>query len=144
MPGRDGGTATTCKMALLNDRYYLGFEPWDEAFEIARRRMDDAHREYRPGVGSIPHGHEPRAAAHARNDVSSWGGSSSELRTVASQIRFCSGKPQIQPRIWGFSLRSSRMAIRCLELWRDCGCPTPIRASKSWKKSGRSLRARLL
>ncbi len=40
------GTATTCKMALLNDRYYLGFEPWDKAYEIARRRMEDAHREY--------------------------------------------------------------------------------------------------
>lgn len=44
------GTATTCKMALLNDRYYLGFEPWEQSFEIARRRMQEAHREYLRGL----------------------------------------------------------------------------------------------
>ncbi len=37
------GAATTPKMALLNHRRYLGFEPWDKAFAIAERRMQDAH-----------------------------------------------------------------------------------------------------
>jgi site-specific DNA-methyltransferase (adenine-specific) len=37
------GAATSCKMALLTHRRYLGFEPWDKAFEIAKRRMTDAH-----------------------------------------------------------------------------------------------------
>ena len=37
------GAATTCKMALLTHRRYLGFEPWDEAHGIACRRMQDAH-----------------------------------------------------------------------------------------------------
>jgi DNA methylase len=38
------GAATTPKMALLAHRRYLGFEPWDQAFAIAERRMRDAHR----------------------------------------------------------------------------------------------------
>ena len=37
------GAATTPKMALLNHRRYLGYEPWDKAFAIAERRMTDAH-----------------------------------------------------------------------------------------------------
>ncbi len=37
------GAATTPKMALLNHRRYLGFEPWDKAFAIAERRIQDAH-----------------------------------------------------------------------------------------------------
>jgi DNA modification methylase len=38
-----GGAATTPKMALLNYRRYLAFEPWDKAFAIAERRMRDAY-----------------------------------------------------------------------------------------------------
>lgn len=38
------GAATTCKMALLTGRRYLGFEPWDFAYGLAQRRMADAHR----------------------------------------------------------------------------------------------------
>ena len=34
---------TTPKMALLTHRRYLGFEPWDKAFAISERRMQDAH-----------------------------------------------------------------------------------------------------
>lgn len=41
------GAATTCKMALLNDRRYLGMEVHPPFFDIARRRMRDAHAEYR-------------------------------------------------------------------------------------------------
>ena len=37
------GTGTTPKMALLTHRRYLGFEPWDKAFAISERRMQDAH-----------------------------------------------------------------------------------------------------
>ena len=37
------GAGTTPKMALLSHRRYLGFEPWDKAFAIAQRRMQDAH-----------------------------------------------------------------------------------------------------
>jgi DNA modification methylase len=37
------GAATTPKMALLNHRRYLGCEPWDKAYVIAKRRMQDAH-----------------------------------------------------------------------------------------------------
>ena len=37
------GAGTTPKMALLTHRRYLGFEPWDKAFAIAQRRMQDAH-----------------------------------------------------------------------------------------------------
>ena len=37
------GAATTAKMALLNHRRFLAFEPWDKAFAIAERRMQDAH-----------------------------------------------------------------------------------------------------
>ncbi len=38
------GSGTTCKMALLTGRRYLGFEPWAFAHAIAERRMADAHR----------------------------------------------------------------------------------------------------
>lgn len=38
------GAGTTCKMALLTGRRYLGFEPWDYAHSLAQRRMADAHR----------------------------------------------------------------------------------------------------
>lgn len=38
------GAGTTCKMALLTGRRYLGFEPWDFAYGLAQRRMADAHR----------------------------------------------------------------------------------------------------
>ena len=41
------GAATTCKMALLNHRYYLGFEEQERYFRIAERRLSDAHAEYR-------------------------------------------------------------------------------------------------
>ncbi len=37
------GAATTAKMALLSHRRFLGFEPWDKAYRIACRRMEDAH-----------------------------------------------------------------------------------------------------
>jgi hypothetical protein len=37
------GAGTTPKMALLNHRRYLGCEPWNKAFAIAKRRMRDAH-----------------------------------------------------------------------------------------------------
>jgi hypothetical protein len=37
------GAGTTPKMALLSHRRYLGFEPWDEAYAIAKRRMTDAY-----------------------------------------------------------------------------------------------------
>lgn len=38
------GAGTTCKMALLSGRRYLGFEPWDFAHGLAQRRMADAYR----------------------------------------------------------------------------------------------------
>lgn len=41
------GAATTCKMALLSDRYYLGYEVHEPYHGIAQRRMADAHRAYR-------------------------------------------------------------------------------------------------
>ena len=37
------GAGTTPKMALLWHRRYLGFEPWDKAFAISERRMQDAY-----------------------------------------------------------------------------------------------------
>jgi site-specific DNA-methyltransferase (adenine-specific) len=44
------GAATTCKMALLTHRYYLGFEVHGPYHEIALRRMADAHQTYRSQV----------------------------------------------------------------------------------------------
>jgi site-specific DNA-methyltransferase (adenine-specific) len=41
------GAATTCKMALLHNRKYLGFEIYRRYFRIAQRRMRDAHAQYR-------------------------------------------------------------------------------------------------
>ena len=37
------GAATTCKMALLNDRQYLGFEVFKDYHDIAMRRLAEAH-----------------------------------------------------------------------------------------------------
>ena len=37
------GAATTCKMAMLNNRRYLGFEIHEPYFHIAQRRLRDAH-----------------------------------------------------------------------------------------------------
>lgn len=41
------GAGTTCKMALLNHRRYLGFEINPHYHALAERRMRDAHAEYR-------------------------------------------------------------------------------------------------
>jgi site-specific DNA-methyltransferase (adenine-specific) len=41
------GAATTCKMALLNHRDYLGFEVHEPYHRLAVRRMEDAHAQYR-------------------------------------------------------------------------------------------------
>ena len=41
------GAATTCKEALLADRYYLGFEVHDPYHRLAERRLSDAHASYR-------------------------------------------------------------------------------------------------
>ena len=41
------GAATSCKMALLNDRNYLGFEVHEPYHRLAVRRMNEAHAEYR-------------------------------------------------------------------------------------------------
>jgi DNA modification methylase len=41
------GAATTCKMALLSHRRYLGFEIHEPFFQLAQRRMRDAHAKYR-------------------------------------------------------------------------------------------------
>ena len=41
------GSGTTCKMALLNDRHYLGFEVHRPFYQVAVRRMQDAHAEHR-------------------------------------------------------------------------------------------------
>ncbi|WP_435017981.1 DNA-methyltransferase [Tundrisphaera sp. TA3] len=41
------GAATTCKMALLMDRYYLGFEVHEPYHRLAERRLSDALMEYR-------------------------------------------------------------------------------------------------
>jgi site-specific DNA-methyltransferase (adenine-specific) len=41
------GSGTTCKMALLNHRHYLGFEVHRPYSRLAVRRMHDAHTEYR-------------------------------------------------------------------------------------------------
>ncbi len=41
------GAATTCKMALLNHRHYLGFEVHEPYYRLAVRRMQDAQHEYR-------------------------------------------------------------------------------------------------
>ncbi len=40
------GLGTTCKMALLNHRSYLGMEITPEYVELAQRRLDLAHRRY--------------------------------------------------------------------------------------------------
>ena len=45
------GAATTCKMALLNNRRYLGFEIHEPYFRIAQRRLRDAHAQYDRGLG---------------------------------------------------------------------------------------------
>jgi site-specific DNA-methyltransferase (adenine-specific) len=41
------GSATTCKMALLNHRHYLGLEIHEPYFQLAQRRMRDAHAQHR-------------------------------------------------------------------------------------------------
>ncbi|WP_337173513.1 site-specific DNA-methyltransferase [Paludisphaera sp.] len=41
------GAATTCKSALLADRYYLGFEVHEPYHRLAERRLSDAHDAYR-------------------------------------------------------------------------------------------------
>ncbi|OJW13126.1 MAG: hypothetical protein BGO49_20225 [Planctomycetales bacterium 71-10] len=41
------GAATTCKAALLADRYYLGFEVHEPYHRLAERRLSDAHDAYR-------------------------------------------------------------------------------------------------
>lgn len=41
------GAATTCKIALLNHRRYLGFEVHEPYYELALRRMREAQEEYR-------------------------------------------------------------------------------------------------
>jgi DNA modification methylase len=40
------GTATTCKMALLNHRKFIGFEIHRPYYDIAQRRMQEAWMEY--------------------------------------------------------------------------------------------------
>jgi DNA modification methylase len=40
------GSATTCKMALLENRHYLGFEIHEPYFRLAQRRTRDAHARY--------------------------------------------------------------------------------------------------
>lgn len=35
------GSGTTCKMAILNDRHYIGFELSEEYFDIACQRLDE-------------------------------------------------------------------------------------------------------
>jgi site-specific DNA-methyltransferase (adenine-specific) len=46
------GSATTCKMALLNHRHYLGFEIHEPYFQLAQQRMRDAHAKYRDDLDS--------------------------------------------------------------------------------------------
>jgi N6-adenosine-specific RNA methylase IME4/DNA modification methylase len=64
------GAATTCKMALLNDRNYLGFEIHEPFHRLAIRRVNDAHGEYRDdldnwlSIGQI----------HRREPLRSFGG----------------------------------------------------------------------
>jgi N6-adenosine-specific RNA methylase IME4 len=41
------GAGTTCKMALLNNRRYLGFEIHEPYFRIAVHRLREAHQQYR-------------------------------------------------------------------------------------------------
>ena len=41
------GAGTTCKMALLSCRHYLGFEIHGPYHALAQRRMNDAHAEFR-------------------------------------------------------------------------------------------------
>jgi len=41
------GAATTCKIALLNHRRFLGFEVHEPYYELALRRMREAQEEYR-------------------------------------------------------------------------------------------------
>jgi len=41
------GSATTCKMALLNDRDFLGMEIDEKAWEVGCERMENALNEYR-------------------------------------------------------------------------------------------------
>ncbi|NQU22454.1 MAG: site-specific DNA-methyltransferase [Candidatus Nealsonbacteria bacterium] len=41
------GSGTTCKMALLNNRRYLGFEIHGPYFQIAQKRMRRAHEQHR-------------------------------------------------------------------------------------------------
>jgi site-specific DNA-methyltransferase (adenine-specific) len=44
------GSATTCKMALLTNRRYLGFEIHEPYFRLAQRRMREAHAQYDSGL----------------------------------------------------------------------------------------------
>ena len=54
------GSGTTARMALLNDRRYLGYEAHQPYFEIARRRLTDARAEYRRRLDVwLAAGHRP-------------------------------------------------------------------------------------
>lgn len=47
------GLATTCKMALLNHRRYLGMEIDKEFHRLAERRMKLAHLKYRQRLDEL-------------------------------------------------------------------------------------------
>jgi len=47
------GLATTCKMALLNHRQYLGMEVDGKYHRLAERRMKLAHLNYRQKVDGL-------------------------------------------------------------------------------------------
>lgn len=54
------GSGTTAKMALLNDRRYLGYEAHEPYFDIARRRLTDAKVAYRRRLDEwLAAGHSP-------------------------------------------------------------------------------------
>jgi DNA modification methylase len=44
------GAGTTCRMAMLNDRHYLGFEIHEPYVELARRRVASAREQHRKRV----------------------------------------------------------------------------------------------
>lgn len=58
------GSGTTAKMALHNDRRFLGYEAHGPYFEIARRRLAEAHAEDRRRLGEwLAAGHRPTRSA---------------------------------------------------------------------------------
>ncbi len=55
------GSGTTCKMALLNDRRYMGMEIHKPYWEIAVKRMDLGRKQHRQKLDDFLRGHVPQS-----------------------------------------------------------------------------------